>query len=1201
MSLGTININGSNKRFFGSLNAVKNYNQSVINSSTTKFITINSVTNNQSGDQIGTYETTDGITYNVYVLKTTGITYTINYTVNNSSSLYVLAVGGGGGGGCNGGGGGGAGGVIMTTVPLTTGNTGNINISVGAGGLTPVTSIGIAGGNTTVNFSTAHLYSITAGGGAGGGVYAYPSVNNNINSSGGGGGLASNPSNANTNYLVYANNGGIGDSNSIDGGGGGAGTPGSNGNSQSIPNGGNGIKCALPVIKDFLDPGGVAYGSYYWGGGGGGSSAGSINAGNGGLGGGGGGVQYNNNYAAGTGGGSAINSGGNGQNNNGVPGNGGANTGGGGGGSYNNGASTSKGGSGIVIIAIPFSVKGTVNVIPINTGSVLTNSSLSNLAYSNIKAVYGCILLNYNYTGPIMCLRYGGDTAGSNTQNFYSDISGNLYTGPNSSGITITSWLSSNNAPTTFAYLTKWYDQGMDLSFNNAYQFTAASQPIYDVIYKVINFGYTGAGGGIPAPQAGYLKLPLNAFPILDTSFTVVTKYLNWGNNNSDTQQDLIDIFANSQTGAIKFNSNGIPAMWLPNASTSGTALATNNGIITYKYTSFSTGGSLSNNYVIYQNSVQRGIAQRTNAVTTSPQINPSIGNSPNSYYANSGTVSGSTTNYYLQAQLHYLYIFGSALTDADRAIIETTPVPTISVTTPIPDLIWLKFDTTTYTGGQTLTNAGTLGTITCNFWSANGTITNVTKGSTTIALISNTTGSTSNGYWNVTSSTITIPTGSYGMGYTFCYWIYVPSNGLPLSNGATGMLASFGGTPNSATQGWINTYFAGNYFSGSGTGITNMVNWYYPSSAYNDTTFTSTTTYSKWYHIAIVQFCTNSNTSNVYIYKNGASVNTTTTTYPTSSQSINLGIATAQTSAYYSDVRVYGRPLLSSEITSVYNYGISAGISSVVILPKIVLYFPFSKDLLNYATGTGVEFWRTFDGTNAVGGSYGTGTVSIDTTNKWNSSINGTLKKTAGTSCLYGPSGYTLPANSNGYTISFWYYTPSNTGYGNNIFNFFNSLSSPAPTSNGTTNGLMTSWNYNAYTGQNNAGIIYFFGNGYNIGGFSSGPPTSAWVHIVISLTPTGAWSFYLVPLTTTTFPTSPGPNCFGTGSTYTSATSINDLRIFGTGVSGAVQSPYATTTFTTPKQTDPVTYYISDFYLFDGVLNTAQMQYLHSTQQYS
>jgi hypothetical protein len=599
-------------------------------------VSINNVTNLQENDLVGT-SNTNNTKYNVYAFKTTGINYTINYTATkNSPPIYVLAVGGGGGGGCNGGGGGGGGGVIMTPISLPEGS-GSIDISIGEGGLTPVTSVGTAGGNTTVNFSAAQSQNITAGGGAGGGVYAYSSINNNINSSGGGGGLASNPSNANTNYLVnsnnpsnylvYVNNGGTGNSNGVNGGGGGAGTPGSNGslNPLSVPNGGNGIKCVLPTIKNFA-PYGIPYGNYYWGGGGGGSSAEALSAGNGGPGGGGGGVHLST-YSGGRGGGFALNIGGDGGNNNGAPGNGGANTGGGGGGSYNNGNVTSQGGSGIVIIALPL---------------------------------------------------------------------------------------------ITF-YLAKPY---------------------------------------------------------------------------------------------------------------------------------------------------------------------------------------------------------------ADPAIIVSTPLP--QITAPVPDLIWLKFDETTYTGIQRLTNAASSGSITCNFWNVNGTITNITSGENTVALISNTTGSIANGYWNITSSEITIITGSHGMGYTLCYWLYVPIGGLPNQGGITCMLASFIGTPDSATQGWIDTYFAGNYFNGSGSNISNIVNWYYPGAAYNDNTFTGTTTYSTWYHISIVQFCTANNSSNVNIYKNGTSVNTTTSTYPTSSQSVNFGIATNLTSAYYSDVRVYGRPLIPEEITSVYNYGISIGINNI-------------------------------------------------------------------------------------------------------------------------------------------------------------------------------------------------------------------------------------------------------------------------------
>ena len=1146
--------------------------------------TINSV-NLQSGDLTG-QATTDGVIYNVYAFNTTGVNYTINYTAANEAQAYVLAVGGGGSGGCNGGGGGGAGGVVMTpvTLPVTTG-TSTITVSVGAGGYTPPTANGSPGTNSTVNFTVKSSLNITAGGGASGGNYASASVNPNINASGGGAGLASNPSNANTGYLVYANGGGTSDSNGANGGGGGAGSPGINGTPTMIPSGGNGIKCGLPGIKDFA-PNGINYGTYYWGGGGGGSISNTSivtggTGGNGGLGGGGGGVQYSSTYSGGLGGISALNSGGNGGNNNGVPGNGGVNTGGGGGGSYNNASSTSRGGSGIVIIAFP------VSVVVQNTNSLLTNTGLSSSAYNSIKAAYGCTLLNYNYTGPIMCLRYSTDTYGSNTQNFFSDTSGNLFTGPSSTGSTVQSWLASNNASQLFAYVTKWYDQGMDISFNNAYQYTTSYQPIYDVVSKVINFGYTGPNGGIPATQAGYLNLPLNAFPILDSSFTIVTKYYNHGNNNSDTQADLLNIFSTSQTGAIQFNSNGNPQIYF---STAGSTLDISNGIITYKYTSFSSVGSQVNNYVIYQNSTQTGISSINSAFTTSPQVKPSIGNGPDNYYANSGIVTGSTTNYYLQAQLYYLYIFGSALSDSDRAIIESTPVRS-SISVPTPDIIWLKFNSTTYTGNQTLYNAAT-GSITCNFWSANGIITNYNNSTFGCCLIKNTNGSSQSGKWNITSSDIIIPLGTYGLGYSLSYWILIPSNGLPIASGATCMLAKFNGTPNSAIQGWINTYYAGNYFNGSGTNVTNMTHWFYQNIPYNDNSYTNP--YNTWYHITIVQMCTDNNKSTLSFFKNGTRTNTTTSTYPTSQQTINFGLASTQSSAYYSDVRVYGRPLENNEVTAIYNYGISTGINNISILPQPVLYFPFSKDILNYATGTGVSFWRTFNATNAVGGSYGTGSVGINNTIKWNSNSGGSLEKTAGTSCLYGPAGYTLPTNQNGYTISFWYYYTVL----NSIaipFSFFNSSASPAPINRNSTYGSNITWMLNTTS---LGGIVFLPGAGINVGGQVTNIPNNTWLHIIFSLSTSGNYSIYYIPITTTTIPSLPSIS----GSTsYTSISNINDLRIFGEGYSGSAQSPYSTTTFTNPVETDAQTYYISDFYLFDSILDSAQLQYLHKTQQFS
>lgn len=304
------------------------------------------------------------------------------------------------------------------------------------------------------------------------------------------------------------------------------------------------------------------------------------------------------------------------------------------------------------------------------SGGVLNTVSTS--AYNSVNGAYGVKLLNANYTGPIVTLRASTDATGTSTQSFYSDLSGNLTT-QYASGISVANWLATSfaSANQTYAFITKWYDQSVTYS-NHATQTTISYQPIYDISNRVVNFGYTGSSGGVAATQAGYFSLPLNAFPTLDSSFTVVTKYWHYGTNNNDTQGDLIDIVANNQGGAIKMNTNGSPGMWLSGAGPTGTALAASNSVLSYKYTSFTTVGAISNNYVVYQDTVQTGIAQRNSAFNLA-QNNPSNGNGPNSYYANSGVVTGSTTNYYLQAQLYYLYIFSSALSNPDRLLIEAT------------------------------------------------------------------------------------------------------------------------------------------------------------------------------------------------------------------------------------------------------------------------------------------------------------------------------------------------------------------------------------------------------------------------------------------------------------------------------------------------------------------------------------------------
>jgi hypothetical protein len=322
------------------------------------FTITSAITNwNNSTDVLGT-SIFNGITYKIYAFKSTGVTYSFNYSCSSTSNIYILAVGGGGGGGLDQGGGGGGGGVIQSTTSLLGSDV--ISITVGGGGATETN-----GSNTTVNWTTATSKNITATGGGHGGTYSIVSTSGG--SGGGGGGARGNATN-NAGSSGTAGQGNAGGSGYVTsgtalhaGGGGGAGYAGDDFSTPRAFNGvtyygsgGNGIICSLPGFATSI------YGNYYWGGGGGASSyytfsynSVTINySGVGGLGGGGGGGIYDtSSYPAPISDTSstAINLGTSGTTTS--IGNGGVNTGGGGGGGSS--GSGRAGGSGIVIIAIP--------------------------------------------------------------------------------------------------------------------------------------------------------------------------------------------------------------------------------------------------------------------------------------------------------------------------------------------------------------------------------------------------------------------------------------------------------------------------------------------------------------------------------------------------------------------------------------------------------------------------------------------------------------------------------------------------------------------------------------------------------------------------------------------------------------------------------------------------------------------------------
>ena len=589
---------------------------------------------------------TNGILYKVLWFGLGSSSYTITYTAPTPSYLFMLVVGAGGGGTKWAGGGGGGGGVVMKPVWVPAGS-GTMTLRVSGPGYTGPNS---PAGSTTVTFSDSQIPNITAWGGGSSSNGDTP--NANYAGGSGGGNAVANPGGACNNIgNSYGNPGGSSyrsGSLALLAGGGGAGTVGRTPNASAYnTSGGDGIKCYLPGIRDISGIGvygPVALGPIYWGGGGGGSFTGGdfstspvISQGAGG----GGGVpsgRATDGYYLSTGWG-------------------------GGGAAGGDWGYAGNGSSGAIAIAIPVlsaitNVKETV--APLAGNDVL--SQLSSAGYAALKGAFACRLLNYNYFGPVMTLRASTDAYGHRTANFYADVCGNLGTDYLGTGTSLVAWLTAQGADTRYAYVTKWYNQGMDTSFNSATQYITTSQPIYDVSFGMINFGYRDTGGGTTAganPNA-YLILNDGALPYADSPYTYVLKH---GNVTGTTYNTIVS--GGSRTSAsmafsLSCNTansgSGYSESWYNNGNlVVGNIVAANN-VITAKY----LGGGSANAVWLYVNNTGVSLDSNT-GVRNQQTINNTIG----------GNAATNTSRF--NGQLYYLYVTKSALSDDDRHVLEAT------------------------------------------------------------------------------------------------------------------------------------------------------------------------------------------------------------------------------------------------------------------------------------------------------------------------------------------------------------------------------------------------------------------------------------------------------------------------------------------------------------------------------------------------
>ena len=289
----------------------------------------------------------------------------------------------------------------------------------------------------------------------------------------------------------------------------------------------------------------------------------------------------------------------------------------------------------------------------------LSASAKTAMLYSGTTksaGAYGTRLLNSAYTGAVMKIRKSTDTSQTNLTDFYADIYGNLYTGANGTGTTLSAWLGGANP-----LVTTWYDQTGN--GNNATQTTTTLQPVYNQTSKCVDLGTTTTGGQSNA----FFNLPNGTVPYNNSSYTIVLKHgtvITPASGASGLIGAGLDgyISVSNQNRSNNFvidNMNTYTNYWYNNDYSVPVTYSANT-TVSFKYATNSNGMGRN----IYVNG-SAGTGTKTGGFTTgntSTADNNMIGRNVYSFKSTS-----------LNGQLYYVYIVPSALSDADRNVLEAT------------------------------------------------------------------------------------------------------------------------------------------------------------------------------------------------------------------------------------------------------------------------------------------------------------------------------------------------------------------------------------------------------------------------------------------------------------------------------------------------------------------------------------------------
>jgi hypothetical protein len=272
------------------------------------------------------------------------------------------------------------------------------------------------------------------------------------------------------------------------------------------------------------------------------------------------------------------------------------------------------------------------NPVPVNISNFRCVSGAATLPYTTTFTPPSSILTAYSSGTTIELL----DGVASSTD-FYADRLGNLLTTP-VTGQSLASWLGGATG-----YVTTWYDQSG--RGNHATQATAANQPKIDLVNKQIDF----------KPSA-YFDLPNGTVPFGNSNYTMIVKH----NTINATRAGFI----------------GSGTYGTQNATNS---LERNSIYINYWWSNDMSGGTYAQGSIIsatYDNTIGRTLYVNGASVATNANKNRNSTNIQNTIGTDlRGNQGQSGGNRYLNGELYYVFLFGSALSDTDRTLVESLPI----------------------------------------------------------------------------------------------------------------------------------------------------------------------------------------------------------------------------------------------------------------------------------------------------------------------------------------------------------------------------------------------------------------------------------------------------------------------------------------------------------------------------------------------